>query len=312
VRDKGSDVDIVPVDGLLTAHPADFLGWLTRRGRTDDGSAYLPRTLSAYAAAVSVLYTDLYLHDLIPHVDLVRARTLPRRRLGDVGMSVDGVDPSAAILAIVARAAERASQTTLPHGGKSIQAAALLRQRYLIALRDNALTQALDATGMRIAGALSLRRTQVAHGQDEARIVGKGGRRRTVYFTNDARAAIATYLTVREDMNPYLYISHGRGPSKAVSSSQSSASAIARHQALTTGQAWRVIHALAEACAAPDVHPHAFRHDRASPWLSDGMPLEMVQELLGHASIAITRGIYACCLSSAVRDAFFAHAARHA
>ncbi len=82
VRDKGIAVAIVPVDHLLTAHPAEFLLWLTRRGRTDDGSAYLPRTLAAYTAAVSALYTDLYLHDLIPHVDLVRAHpatTTPRR-----------------------------------------------------------------------------------------------------------------------------------------------------------------------------------------------------------------------------------------
>jgi integrase len=41
-------------------------------------------------------------------------------------------------------------------------------------------------------------------------------------------------------------------------------------------------------------------------------PLEMVQELLGHASIVATRTVYAHYLSSAVRDAYFASALREA
>ena len=55
----------------------------------------------------------------------------------------------------------------------------------------------------------------------------------------------------------------------------------------------------------PDVHPHVFRHYRASRWLTEGMPLELVQELLGHRDIGVTRKVYAHYLGSAVKDAFF-------
>ena len=68
---------------------------------------------------------------------------------------------------------------------------------------------------------------------------------------------------------------------------------------------WSIVHDADEACGAPDVHPHMFRHYRASRWLSDGMPLEMVQELLGHRDIGVTRKVYAHYMGSTVRDAFF-------
>jgi len=76
---------------------------------------------------------------------------------------------------------------------------------------------------------------------------------------------------------------------------------------LTTRHLWEIVHRAALACGAPDVHPHLFRHFRASHWLTDGMALERVQELLGHQDIGITRKVYAHLLGSAVKDAFFAH-----
>jgi integrase/recombinase XerD len=38
---------------------------------------------------------------------------------------------------------------------------------------------------------------------------------------------------------------------------------------------------------------HDFRHFRATQLLREGMPLEVVQEFLGHADISTTRNIYA-------------------
>ncbi len=275
---------------------ARFYGWLRGRGRGADGTDYAPRSLALYTAAVSALCTDLYLHNALPAIDLVRLRTLLRRRLADAGAPPE-VDPSTAIPALVAHAEARCTDSA---GGPGRTSAS----NKLIMLRDRALVHLLDATGVRVSEALALRRAQVAHGQDEARLVGKGGRPRTIYFPASLRAAMAAYLAVRRDDNPYLYVSHGRVPARHREGARP------RHAALTPVHAWRIVNGLALECGAPEIHPHMFRHYRASRWLTDGLPLEMVQELLGHASITMTRAVYARYLGSAVRDAFFAQAKR--
>ena len=57
----------------------------------------------------------------------------------------------------------------------------------------------------------------------------------------------------------------------------------------------------------PDIHPHDFRHLRASQLLSEGARLEEVQEILGHLDIGTTRKIYAAFSQAAVKEAFKAY-----
>jgi site-specific recombinase XerD len=87
------------------------------------------------------------------------------------------------------------------------------------------------------------------------------------------------------DSSPALFVSHGAY----------------RERALTTQSIWQIVNRAAKAIFGTNakgqplkrVGPHAFRHLRAQHLSDEGMPITSLQALLGHASIATTRDIYA-------------------
>lgn len=288
--EHGLDVNSAGTDALTGVMPAEFYSWLTRR-QTRHGLPYQPLSARLYTAAVRSLLLELALLDVVPHVDVPRMTDLLKKRLPrDV---YPYVDPSPLIPTIVGYY-DRVGE---PEGA----------QARLVLLRNSAILHTLFSSAMRVSECVSLRRGQVAAGADECAITGKGGTVRRVFLTEPARVSIARYLDARTDTNPYLFISHGRGPRRAREGAAPRSSP--RWQPLTAVRLWGVVHEAALACGAPDVHPHVFRHYRASRWLTDGMPLELVQELLGHRDIGVTRKVYAHYLGSAVKDAFFAYGA---
>ena len=50
-------------------------------------------------------------------------------------------------------------------------------------------------------------------------------------------------------------------------------------------------------------HPHELRHSAASIMLAQGVPLEVVSEVLGHASIKMTKDVYGHLIGSQKREA---------
>lgn len=151
--------------------------------------------------------------------------------------------------------------------------------RRLSLLRDRALVNVLYSTAARLSEVLSLNRSQVKHGRaSTATIIGKGNKARTLHFMPYAQAAIVAYLAERTDSNPALFVSHSRNSNGRLSPSGA-------HNVVKTAV---IAQGLDESISA-----HDFRHYRATQLLRGGMPLEVVQELLGHADISTTRGIYA-------------------
>ncbi|MCI0731856.1 MAG: tyrosine-type recombinase/integrase [Chloroflexi bacterium] len=147
-------------------------------------------------------------------------------------------------------------------------------------LRDRALVMVLYSTAVRISEAVALDRKHVANGQaEDVLITGKGGRTRTIHFLDYAREAIQAYLAERTDNNPALFVSHSRR---------------ADSKRLTTRSVQRIV-ATAVAALGLDASltPHDFRHFRATELLREGVPVEVVQEYLGHADISTTRSVYA-------------------
>jgi integrase/recombinase XerD len=157
-------------------------------------------------------------------------------------------------------------------------------------LRDRALVHLLIATGCRISEACALDRVDVR--ADGFRVLGKGGRHRTVYLTEVALAAVNDYLDRRgPDESPALFISlaHPELPGGRVP----------RGNRLTPDGARRVLAALRRRFAADPAlfrlitdlrTPHAARHTTATTLLeaTDG-DVRLVQEVLGHATLETLR-----------------------
>jgi site-specific recombinase XerD len=147
-------------------------------------------------------------------------------------------------------------------------------------LRNRALVNVLYSTAARLSEVVALNRSNVDHGlANYAAITGKGGRPRTLYIRDYARSSIRAYLQERTDSNPALFVAHSRN---------------ARGARLSATSAHNVVK---RAVKALELHQslsaHDFRHFRATQLLREGMPIEVVQEFLGHTDISTTRGIYA-------------------
>lgn len=152
--------------------------------------------------------------------------------------------------------------------------------RRLSLLRDRALVHVLYSTAARISEVVSLTRRNVDNGQARyALVMGKGNKPRTLHLRDYARQSIRAYLAERRDHNPALFVSHSRNATNARLSSTSAHNIVKR-----------AVHALK---LHGSLSAHDFRHYRATQLLREGMPLEVVQEFLGHADISTTRNIYA-------------------
>ncbi len=152
--------------------------------------------------------------------------------------------------------------------------------RRLSLLRDRALVKTLYSTAARISEVVALNRHNVDNGRAQhATIIGKGNKPRTIFLRDYARQAIGRYLTERNDNNPALFVSHSRNSLNA-RLSKTSAHNIVK-------QAVRGLN------LNGSISAHDFRHYRATQLLREGMPLEVVQEYLGHSDVSTTRNIYA-------------------
>ncbi|MFD5215300.1 site-specific tyrosine recombinase XerD [Microbacterium sp. NPDC058345] len=160
-----------------------------------------------------------------------------------------------------------------------------------IGIRDRALLELLYATGARVSEAVSLDVDDLAYG-DVLRLRGKGDKERIVPVGSFARAAVDAYLT---RVRPGL-AAKGRATARLFLG--------ARGAPLSRQSAWLVIRAAAErAQITSEVSPHTLRHSFATHLLQGGADVRVVQELLGHASVATTQ-IYTHVSVDTLRDIY--------
>ena len=159
------------------------------------------------------------------------------------------------------------------------------------ALRDTALLELLYATGARISEAVDLNVDDVIDG-DVVRLFGKGGKQRIVPLGSYARDAIDAYLvrarpvfSARGLSTPALFLG-------------------SRGQRVSRQNAWLILRAVAErAKLGIEISPHTFRHSFATHLLAGGADVRVVQELLGHSSVATTQ-IYTLVTADTLRDMY--------
>lgn len=250
---------------LQTTDVLQFRSWLLANKSQTTARTYL-------AAVISFLHFLDGLDQAPPGVQLGKLAQQRKRRRIEQSQAAAVVDKDEArqdMPAIVAYYEELA----LP----------LENDRYnrrLSLLRDRALVNVLYSTAARLSEVLALNRSQVGNGRSPtATITGKGGRARALHLMPYAQAAIRAYLAERADNNPALFVSHSRNANGA-RLSQSGAHNVIKHAVKARG-------------LDPSLSAHDFRHYRATQLLREGMPLEVVQEYLGHVDVSTTRGIYA-------------------
>ncbi len=169
-------------------------------------------------------------------------------------------------------------------------------------LRDRALLELLYASGARVSEAVDLDVDDIigdgsAEGGgiavgDAVRLFGKGRKQRIVPLGRYAREALEGYL-VRA--RPLLAPRGASTPALFLG---------ARGARLSRQSVWLIIRdAAARASLTADLSPHTLRHSFATHLLEGGADVRVVQELLGHASVATTQ-LYTLVTADAVREAW--------
>ncbi len=142
--------------------------------------------------------------------------------------------------------------------------------------RLRALIEVLLATGMRIGEALSLNRETFDIGADHTEVVGKGKKRREVFFSQRCHYWVRNYLNKRTDNNPALFVTIGLDPNRL------SRDDISRF----------FIELRRKADIKKKVTPHVLRHTYCTTLLNNGADIMFIKELVGHEDIQTTAKYY--------------------
>ena len=138
-------------------------------------------------------------------------------------------------------------------------------------IRDLAMIDLLASSGMRVGEMVMLNREDINFSERECVVLGKGNKERIVYFDARAKIHLQSYLNYRQDNDPALFVSL-RAPYKR----------------LKIGGVESRLRKLGRQLQIPKVHPHKFRRTLATTAIDKGMPIEQVQQLLGHQKIDTT------------------------
>jgi len=141
-------------------------------------------------------------------------------------------------------------------------------------LRDLAMFELLLSSGVRVAELVNLNRNDINFEDCSMIVLGKGNKQREAYFNVRAQTALEAYLNSRMDDNQALFVSFKKPYNRI------GINGIERR------------FRLAGRNVGVKCHPHKFRRTMATNLLNKGVPIEQVQQLLGHSNLDTTT-IYA-------------------
>ncbi len=135
-------------------------------------------------------------------------------------------------------------------------------------IRDLAIIDMLASTGIRVGELVRLNKTDIDFENRECIVLGKGNKQRKVYFDARTKIHLQNYLKSRTDGNEALFVSMQKP----------------NNRLLISGVEIR-LRELGQKLDINKVHPHKFRRTLATMAIDKGMPIEQVQQLLGHQSV---------------------------
>lgn len=143
--------------------------------------------------------------------------------------------------------------------------------------RDHAILEVLYSSGIRVAELTGLDIKDLDFTRSTMRVIGKGNKERVVPFGQPAKQALGNYINEARTK----FINEKSGNALFIGS---------RGKRLDTRQVRRIVaKAIKRVEGAPDISPHDLRHSAATHMLEGGADLRIVQELLGHSSLATTQ-----------------------
>jgi integrase/recombinase XerD len=137
--------------------------------------------------------------------------------------------------------------------------------------RDIAIIDLLYSTGMRIGELVNLDISDINFGERECIVYGKGDKERRVYFDAKTKLHLSKYIKERVDLNTALFVSLNKP-----------------YKRLNINGAEIRLRELGKKLGIEKVYPHKFRRTMATRAIDKGMPIEQVQQLLGHQQIDTT------------------------
>lgn len=138
-------------------------------------------------------------------------------------------------------------------------------------LRDLAIIDMLASTGMRIGEMVLLNKADINFNERECVVFGKGDKERVVYFDARTKIHLQNYIDSRIDDDPALFVTL-RAP----------------HTRIKISGIESRLREMGKALEIEKVHPHKFRRTLATMAIDKGMPIEQLQQLLGHKRIDTT------------------------
>ena len=138
-------------------------------------------------------------------------------------------------------------------------------------LRDLAIIDMLASTGMRVGEMVLLNRADINFNERECVVFGKGDKERIVYFDARTKIHLQNYLNSRRDENPALFVSLQKP-----------------HKRLQISGIEVRLREYGKRLGLSKVLPHKFRRTLATMAIDKGMPIEQLQQLLGHRRIDTT------------------------
>lgn len=135
-------------------------------------------------------------------------------------------------------------------------------------IREEALLEFLISSGVRLSEVVGVNKNDINWNEMSLFVVGKGNKERKVYFNTKTKILLAKYIEGRRDFCEALFVT-SKNPIKR----------------LGGRSVEKIVKNIAERTQLNKaIFPHLFRHSYATHQINAGMPLPILQELMGHES----------------------------
>ena len=155
-----------------------------------------------------------------------------------------------------------------------------------VTARDQAILETLYSTGARVSELVGVNWSDLSLDEGMVRLKGKGKKERLVPIGRVAIEAIRDYLAAA----PVRAVQDAAPASTlTVKSADDPVFRNNRGGRLSARSVERIVRRYADRLQVGTVTPHTFRHSYATHLLDEGADLRVIQEMLGHASLATTQ-----------------------